>query len=258
MENLKKLVEIVARLRGPDGCPWDKKQTHSTLRPYMLEEAYETIEAIDEKDDGKLAEELGDLLLQIILHSRIAAERKAFDIERVAGLINEKLIQRHPHVFGQKKEITSDEVLHNWERIKQKQAKNDDYSVLQGVPSALPALLKAFRVQEKVGRYGFDWQKPDDVMEKIIEEIDEFRQALSGGDRDKLEEEFGDLLFSLVNFGRHHKLQAESALNLTTGKFIRRFRYIEDRLRERGKTLDQSNLEEMENIWQEAKGKIDR
>jgi len=258
MENLKKLVEIVARLRGPDGCPWDKKQTHSTLRPYMLEEAYETIEAIDEKDDGKLAEELGDQLLQIILHSRIAAERKAFDIERVAGLINEKLIQRHPHVFGQKKEITSDEVLHNWERIKQKQAKNDDYSVLQGVPSALPALLKAFRVQEKVGRYGFDWQKPDDVMEKIIEEIDEFRQALSGGDRDKLEEEFGDLLFSLVNFGRHHKLQAESALNLTTGKFIRRFRYIEDRLRERGKTLDQSNLEEMENIWQEAKGKIDR
>ena len=248
----------MARLRGPDGCPWDKKQTHSTLRPYMLEEAYETIEAIDEKDDGKLAEELGDLLLQIILHSRIAAERKAFDIERVAGLINEKLIQRHPHVFGQKKEITSDEVLHNWERIKQKQAKNDDYSVLQGVPSALPALLKAFRVQEKVGRYGFDWQKPDDVMEKIIEEIDEFRQALSGGDRDKLEEEFGDLLFSLVNFGRHHKLQAESALNLTTGKFIRRFRYIEDRLRERGKTLDQSNLEEMENIWQEAKGKIDR
>jgi len=253
MENLKKLVEIVARLRAPDGCPWDRQQDHSSLRPYILEEAYETIEAIDEKNDEKLAEELGDLLLQIMLHARIAAEREAFDIETVAAMISRKLIDRHPHVFESKKEITAREVLHNWERIKQRQAKNHDYSVLQGVPAASPALLKAFRVQEKVGRYGFDWKKPDDVIEKVKEEIEEFNRAFADGDQDRMEEEFGDLLFSLVNLGRHYKLQAESALNRTTNKFIKRFQYIEEKLRSRGRTLDQSNLEEMDGLWQEAK-----
>jgi len=253
MENLKKLVDIIARLRAPDGCPWDRKQDHSSLRPYLLEETYETIEAIDHGDDSKLAEELGDLLLQIMLHSQIASERGAFDIEKVAALIGQKLIDRHPHVFGTVKADTPEEVLHNWERIKQNKAENSDYSVLQGVPAASPALLKAFRVQEKVGRFGFDWNNPDDVIAKINEEIEEFRQVLEEGDQDRLEEEFGDLLFSLVNLGRHYKLQAESALNITTNKFIERFQYIEKRLREQNKTLDQSSLDEMESLWQEAK-----
>jgi tetrapyrrole methylase family protein/MazG family protein len=246
----------VARLRGPDGCPWDRKQDHRSLKPYLLEEAYEVLEAIDDERDGRLSEELGDLLLQIMLHAQIASERGAFDIEKIAGEISDKLIERHPHVFHKKQDITAGQVLQNWEHIKQKKAKNDDYSVLQGVPRALPALLKAFRVQEKVGRFGFDWSDPDDVVEKIREEIEEFRKALDDNDRERIEEEFGDLLFSLVNLGRHHRLQAESALNMTTGKFIRRFRYIEERLRAMNKTLEQSDLDEMETLWQEAKRKI--
>jgi tetrapyrrole methylase family protein/MazG family protein len=256
VDNLKKLVRIVARLRGPVGCPWDKQQDHNSLKPYMLEEAYEVLEAIDDNSDDRLSEELGDLLLQIILHAQIASERSAFDIEKIAGEIAEKLIERHPHVFDQKKDIDAERVLQNWEHIKQKKAKNDDYSVLQGVPVALPALLKAFRVQEKVGRFGFDWDNPDDVIEKIKEEIEEFRKALEDNDRDRTEEEFGDLLFSLVNLGRHHRLQAESALNLTTAKFIRRFQYIEKQLRAMNKTLEQSDLQEMENLWQQAKSKL--
>lgn len=253
MKNLKKLTEIIAHLRGPDGCPWDKQQTHSSLKPYILEETYEVIEAIDEGDKEKLAEELGDLLLQIMLHAQIASERDAFDIETVAGMIGDKLVERHPHVFDEKKEITAEEVLQNWEHIKLKKAKNHDYSVLQGVPKALPALLKAYRVQEKVGRYGFDWDNPSDVIKKISEELEEFKKAIESGDETHSEEEFGDLLFSIVNFGRHLNLQAESALNKTTRKFIKRFQYIESKLREEGKSLDQSNLDEMENLWQEAK-----
>ncbi len=253
MEKFKKLIEIIARLRGPDGCPWDKKQTHSSLKPYILEETYEVMEAIDENDNEKLAEELGDLLLQIMLHAQIASERDAFDIEAVAGMICDKLIERHPHVFAEKKEITAEEVLQNWEHIKLKKAKNNDYSVLQGVPAALPALLKAYRVQEKVGRYGFDWDNPEDVIAKIQEELEEFQKTLDIGDEKRKEEEFGDLLFSIVNYGRHLSLQAESALNSTTGKFIKRFQFIESKLKEQGKSLDQSDLVEMENLWREAK-----
>ena len=253
MEKLKILVQIIARLRGPDGCPWDKQQTHSSLKPYLLEETYEVLETIDSNNDEKLAEELGDLLLQIMLHAQIASERASFDIETVAGMISDKLIERHPHVFAEKKDISTGVVLQNWEHIKLKKAKNDDYSVLQGVPSALPALLKAYRVQEKVGRYGFDWDNKDDVIAKIYEELEEFKIAVNGSDIKHSEEEFGDLLFSIVNYGRHLKLQAESALNSTTSKFIKRFQYIESKLRERGKSLDQSDLEEMESLWQEAK-----
>ncbi len=253
MENLRKLIEIVARLRGPGGCPWDRQQTHSSLKPYILEETYEVLATIDENDDEKLAEELGDLLLQIMLHAQIASERGAFDIEKVAAMIAEKLIERHPHVFAEKRDITTGEVLQNWEHIKLRKAKNDDYSVLQGVPAALPALLKAFRVQEKVGRYGFDWSNKDDVIAKIREELDEFGRAAESGDRKRVEEEFGDILFSIVNYGRHLNMRAEDALNAATRKFIKRFRHIESRLKELGRSLDQSSLEEMESLWQEAK-----
>jgi tetrapyrrole methylase family protein/MazG family protein len=256
MENLKRLIEIIAVLRGPDGCPWDKEQDHNSLKPYIVEEVYEVIAAIADRDDEKLAEELGDLLSQIVMHTQLAKERGAFDMEIVARKIADKLTNRHPHVFGDKRNLTSEEVLHNWERIKHRNAKDDDYSVLQGVPLSLPALLKAYRVQEKVGRYGFDWKTPDEVVEKLKEEIREFENALKTGERARQEEEFGDLLFSLVNLGRHLQMQAEEALNMAVEKFIRRFQYIENRLREDGKKLDDSNLEEMDNLWEEAKKKL--
>jgi len=256
MKNFKRLVEIIEALRGPDGCPWDKEQDHNSLKPYIVEEVHEVITAIAEQDDEKLAEELGDLLSQIVMHAQLAKEQGAFDIETVAGKIADKLTVRHPHVFGDKRNLTSEEVLHNWERIKHRNAKNHDYSVLQGVPPSLPALLKAYRVQEKVGRYGFDWKTPDEVVEKLKEEITEFENALKTSERARQEEELGDLLFSLVNLGRHLQMQAEEALNITIQKFIRRFQYIENRLREEGKKLDDSNLDEMDNLWEEAKRKL--
>ena len=253
MERFKRLVEIVAILRGPDGCPWDKKQDHKSLKPYIIEEAYEVIEAIDDEDDVKLSEELGDLLTQIVMHSQMAKERQAFDIEAVAGKISDKLIERHPHVFAKKADLTPEEVLHNWENIKLQKAKGDNYSVLQGVPPSLPALLKAFRVQEKVGRYGFDWKNPSDVIAKVKEEIAEFEEALKSDEKSKQEHELGDLLFSLVNLGRHLGMQPEEALNGTIRRFTKRFQYIEWQLREHGKTLADSSMEEMDRLWDEAK-----
>jgi tetrapyrrole methylase family protein/MazG family protein len=257
MDNVTRLIEIMATLRSPGGCPWDRKQTHKSLKPYLIEEAYEVIEAIEAENDDEMSEELGDLLSQIVMHAQLAKERGAFDIETVAGKIASKLIERHPHIFGQKVDLTSEEVLHNWERIKQQQARDENYSVLQGVPQKLPALLKAFRVQEKVGRYGFDWKKPDDVIVKVKEEIGEFEEALKFGEKIKQEHELGDLLFSLVNLGRHLGMQPEEALNGAIRRFTLRFQYIENKLREQGKTLSDSNLDEMDKYWDEAKSKLE-
>jgi len=243
----------MAKLRGPNGCPWDKEQDHKSLRPYLIEEAYEVIEAIESGDDEMLAEELGDLLSQIVIHAQLAKERDAFDIETISGLIVEKLIERHPHVFGDKKNISSEEVLHNWEKIKSEKASNDDYSILQGVPGSMPALLKAFRIQEKVGRLGFDWDNIDDVFKKVKEEYLEFKSALDKNSKSEMEEEFGDLLFAIVNYGRHLNLQAEESLNGTISKFTARFQFIENKLRQMGKTVSDSNLEEMDKIWEESK-----
>jgi len=256
MKNMEKLIEIMATLRGPDGCPWDKEQDHKSLKPYLIEEAHEVLTAIDENDDEMLSEELGDLLSQIIMHAQLGKDREAFDIEVVAGKIVEKLTIRHPHVFGKKEKLSSGEVLENWERIKLKNSKTKNYSVLQGVPPSLPALLKAFRIQEKVGRYGFDWTEASEVTEKVKEEIAEFEEAVKAADKEKIENEFGDLLFSLVNLGRHLGLQAEESLNGSIRKFTKRFQYIEEKLRENGKTLVESNLEEMDALWEEAKTKI--
>ncbi len=243
----------MAVLRSPDGCPWDKKQTHESLKPYIIEEAYEVIEAIDSGDDNRLSEELGDLLSQIVIHAQLANERHAFDIEDVSRKISDKLVERHPHIFAQKAELTPEEVLHNWEKIKLEKAKEPGYSVLQGVPRSMPALLKAFRVQEKVGRYGFDWKEPADVITKVKEEIAELEEALQSGKKPRQEHELGDLLFSLVNLGRHLGMQPEEALNDAVRRFTGRFQYIEDRLRERGRTLTDSNLDEMDKLWEEAK-----
>ena len=247
----------MARLRAPGGCPWDREQDHKSLKPYLIEESYEVLDAIDSEDDSKLSEELGDLLAQVVMHSQLASERGSFDLERVAEKISHKLIVRHPHVFGDKKDLTSREVLHNWEIIKSERAENDNYSILQGVPASMPALLKAYRVQEKVGRYGFDWDDIKDVLDKLKEECSELETALENKDeKDKLEDEFGDLIFSLVNLGRHLDIRAEEALNRTVMKFMRRFSYIEDQLRARGKSVAESDLEEMDELWEESKKKI--
>jgi tetrapyrrole methylase family protein/MazG family protein len=253
MENFKRFVEIIDILRGPNGCPWDKKQDHKSLKPYIVEEAYEVIEAIEDNNDSELSEELGDLLTQIVMHAQLAKERGAFDIDIVIQKITNKLIERHPHVFQNRSNLTSEEVLHNWERIKLQKSNDPGYSVLQGVPSSLPALLKAFRVQEKVGRYGFDWKDPADVIAKVKEEIAEFEEALASGQKSKQEHELGDLLFSLVNLGRHLGMQPEEALNGTIRRFTKRFQYIEQKLREKGKTIAESSLEEMDSYWEEAK-----
>jgi tetrapyrrole methylase family protein/MazG family protein len=251
MEQFKRLLEIMATLRGPDGCPWDKAQTHESLNPYLIEEAYEVIDAIDTDDPDKLAEELGDLLLHIVFHAQIASEQGKFDIEQISRKISDKLIQRHPHVFAEKTDLTPSEVLDRWEVIKQKA--NSDQSILEGVPRNLPALLKAYRIQEKVGRVGFDWQKPAEVMAKIKEEVAEFEKAFAQKDTGSMHDELGDLMFSLVNLSRHLGLRAEEALDDTNKKFIERFRFIESKLREQGKTPADSTLAEMDALWEESK-----
>ena len=251
MEQFHRLIEIMSRLRGPDGCSWDRVQDHKSLKPYLIEEAYEVLEAIDSGNPDKLAEELGDLLLQIVFHAQMANENNDFDIEDVCRKIADKLIKRHPHVFDKQTELTTSEVLDQWEIIKQD---NDiGYSILDGVPKTLPALLKAYRIQEKVGRFGFDWKKAEEVVAKIREEVAEFEAAFDKGDNQALHHELGDLLFTLVNFSRHLDIKAEEALNDTNDKFIRRFRYIERKLAEKSKSPAEATLEEMDALWEEAK-----
>jgi len=251
MEQFRRLIEIMARLRGPDGCPWDKAQDHESLKPYLIEETYEVLDAIDNGTSEKLAEELGDLLLHIVFHAQMADERGEFNIEDVCRKIADKLIKRHPHVFENQVEITTSEVIDRWEVIKQ--GNNKDYSVLEGVPKSLPALLKAYRIQEKVGRLGFDWKEAKEVVAKIKEEVAEFEEAFCKNDSQTMYNELGDLLFSLVNLSRHLGLRAEEALNDTNAKFIRRFQYIESRLSKMGKTPAESTLEEMDKLWEESK-----
>lgn len=251
MEQFKRLVDIMARLRGPDGCPWDKAQDHKSLKPYLIEEAYEVLDAIDSDKSDKLAEELGDLLLHVVFHAQIASEKDKFDIERICRIISDKLIQRHPHIFNEKKELSKAQVLDQWEAIKQTNNKN--HSVLDGVPRTLPALLKAYRIQEKVGRLGFDWKQAKEVVAKINEEVAEFNKAFTQNDAQQMHQELGDLLFSLVNLSRHLGLRAEEALDDTNRKFIERFKYIERKLAEKGKTPSESSLEEMDTLWEESK-----
>jgi len=251
MEQFKRLIEIMARLRGPDGCPWDKAQDHESLKPYLIEETYEVLDAIDNGTPEKLAEELGDLLLHIVLHAQMADERGEFNIEDVCWKIADKLIKRHPHVFENQVELTTSEVIDRWEVIKQDN--NKDYSVLEGVPKSLPALLKAYRIQEKVGRLGFELKEAKEVVAKIKEEVAEFEEAFCKNDNRAMYHELGDLLFSLVNLSRHLGLRAEEALNDTNAKFIKRFQYIENKLSEMGKTPAESTLEEMDVLWEESK-----
>ena len=251
MSAFDELVDVMARLRRKNGCPWDREQSHESLKPYIIEETYEVLDAIDRKDDDELREELGDLLLQIVFHAQIAAEQDRFTMDDVAATIVEKLKRRHPHVFGNVEVEDSREVLRNWEEIKKEEGKN---SVLDGVPDGLPALLKAQRVQEKVRRVGFDWESIGGTFDKVREEIGELEKAVEGGDQAGIEDEFGDILFSLVNVARFIDVNAEESLRQTTKKFSHRFRYIENRIEEKGeRPIEKYSLEELDALWDEAK-----
>ena len=250
----ERLKEIMKRLRSPDGCPWDREQNLESLRTYLVEETYEVIDAIDEKDGDRHREELGDLLLQIVFQAQIAAEEGRFTIDDVARSISEKLVRRHPHVFGEESVSSSREVLHNWEQLKREEREEKGGgSVLEGIPKALPALTKAQRIGEKVSRVGFDWKNRKGVMEKVYEELDELKKAVDTEATQEIEREMGDLLFSLVNLSRHLGIDLENALQGANRKFISRFQYIEEKLRGRKMDLKDASLDDMDGLWEESK-----
>ncbi|MEJ2537845.1 MAG: nucleoside triphosphate pyrophosphohydrolase [Calditrichia bacterium] len=251
-EEFQNLIDIMARLRKE--CPWDKKQTPQSLRQYILEEAYETIESIDDENWDELKKELGDLLLQIVFQAEIAVEEKRFTLEEVIRNINEKLIRRHPHVFGDVKVNNAEEVKENWEQIKIH--KENRTSLLEGVPRNLSGLLRAQRLQDKAAQVGFDWPEITGVFDKIKEEVEELEESLKERNREAVEFELGDLLFTLVNFARFQDINAEDALRKSINKFVSRFQYIEKRLKDLNKTIYNSSLEEMDALWEESKDKI--
>jgi tetrapyrrole methylase family protein / MazG family protein len=246
------LMELASILR--EKCPWDKEQTSKSLKPYLIEEAYEAYEAIESDDDEHMKEELGDLLYQIYAHSEIAREReeKGFTIDDVANGIIEKLIRRHPHVFGGEEVNDKHDVIRNWEIIKKKE-KTHRESILDGVPKELPALLKAYRIQQKASRVGFDWKEEEDIIKKLDEEVTEFKEVLKNTDREKLKEEAGDILFTIVNILRFIDINAEEALSLTIKKFIHRFKFIERESANEKKNLNEMSLSEMDELWEKAK-----
>lgn len=233
-------------------CPWDAKQTNESLRANTIEEAYELAEALINDDTANIAKELGDVLLHILFYSKIGEEKEQFDIADVADLLNNKLIFRHPHVFGDAKVGSSEEVLQNWEELKLKE-RGGNRTVLAGVPSALPAMIKADRIQEKAANVGFDWENREDVWDKVGEELQEVKSAIAEGDRDHIEEEFGDLLFSVINAARLYKVNPENALEKTNKKFLKRFNHIEQRATEQGVRIKDLTLAQMDELWNEAK-----
>ncbi len=245
LEAFEALVKVVHELR--EKCPWDRKQTLDSLRPLTIEEVYELAEAIDKKDWQGIKEELGDLFLHLIFYARIAQEQQQFDLTAVLTFIREKLIARHPHVYGDLQLNDSEAVIANWERLKQKERKG---SILQGVPKHLPPLLKAHRIQEKAANVGFDWSHADEVFDKILEELKELQAAKTPQQK---EEELGDLLFAIVNYARHLGIDASQALERTNQKFIKRFQAMEKAAWEQGKTLSELSLEALETLWQASK-----
>lgn len=246
------LVDIVRTLRKE--CPWDREQSHESIKDLMVEEVYEAIDAIDRKNFEELKKELGDLLLHVIFHAVIGEENKNFSLEDVIFGIQDKLIRRHPHVYDTVKVSGSDEVLENWENLKMKE--KDRKSILSGVPRPLPALLRAERMQEKVSAVGFDWDHSDKAWDKVSEEIEEFRETIDQMDDLERQKEFGDVLFALVNAGRFYGLHPEDCLRMTNDKFQNRFQYIESELKKRGKSFKESNLEEMDEIWESSKSVV--
>lgn len=247
---MQELVDVMRRLLAPDGCPWDREQTLDTLKPFLLEETYEVLEALESGDPRQHCEELGDLLMQIVFQAELRAAQGHFTIDDVVHGIAQKLIRRHPHVFGERKLETSAQVLDQWAELKQKEKKR---RTLDGVPVALPALLRATRLTERAAQVGFDWPDAQGPRTKVSEELGELDAATASGDRERMEAELGDLLFATVNLARKLGLDAESALRGATDRFVRRFVHVEDRLAERGKTPKESTLEEMDSLWDEAK-----
>ena len=248
-----RLVDIMSRLRAPGGCPWDRAQSREDLKPYLVEETYEVLDAIEQGDPAMLREELGDLLLQVVFHAEIAQEEGSFTIEDVCRGINEKLVRRHPHVFGEVKADTPEQVLKNWEAIKTEEkaekASPEAQGVLSGVPKVLPALLKAYRLQQKAARVGFDWEERRQVEDKVREEWAEVNEAVAEGDKDHVREELGDFLFALVNLSRFLEVDPEDALQLANAKFMRRFQGIEAAAREQGRDIHGMSLGEMDELW---------
>lgn len=265
-----KLIETVHRLRAPGGCPWDREQTHQSLRPYLIEEAHEVLEVLDQIDpddkvkdpeiQANLKEELGDLLLQVLLHSELAREQGAFDVEDVADNLNQKIIRRHPHVFGDQKAKDAKEALQSWEKQKALEKKKERESVLDGLPKNLPALQRAERIIEKVSSVGFQWKDLKAPLDKVLEEFQELRNEIetSGlnpnkAQKNRIASELGDLLLTVANLSFLYKIHPEDALRATNQKFERRFRFVEKKVKSSGKTLEDSSLEEMDRFWNEAK-----
>ncbi|TAJ10384.1 MAG: nucleoside triphosphate pyrophosphohydrolase [Nitrospirae bacterium] len=265
-ESFDRLVQIMARLRAPDGCPWDRKQTHESLKPYLIEEAYEVLETIDQQDPRKLREELGDLFLQVLFHAQIGAEAGTFTIAEVLEQLADKLVRRHPHVFAKQESpgdaLSPEQVYSNWEQIKrdERARAGQAESALHGVPKTLPALLRAFQVQARASRVGFDWphtrEGTERVMEKIEEEVRELREAVADDAGDKAgrtESEFGDLFFALVNLARFVKVNPEEALRGSTNRFVARFQLMEAAAARAGRSLDKMTLDELDLLWSDAK-----
>lgn len=248
------LIQIMARLRGPGGCPWDHEQTHESIVPQLIEETYEAIGAIDEKNWPHLCEELGDLLLHIVFHSQMASETKDFTIDDVVTGLAAKLVRRHPHVFGDTKVKDAGEVIQNWDKIKAGEKKNQKMeSALDNIPKALPALMQAYKLTKKASKMGFDWEKTEQVLEKVDEEIREIKAAVKNKNQDEITDEIGDLFFSLANLCRFLKVAPEEALRKSNEKFRKRFTVMEKMILVQNKKMEEMNLKELDNLWEQAK-----
>ena len=256
LNSLSKLIKITDTLMGEDGCPWDKVQTRESLKPYLVEETYEVLDALDANDPEKIKDELGDLLYQILFHSKISSLKGEFNFRDVIDNLSEKMVRRHPHVFKEGELNTPDQVVKQWEEIKRNEKNQaNQKSILDNIPKNLPSLLRAQKLQKKAAKEGFDWDQISDVFDKLDEEIGEFKEAVLKKKSADIQNEIGDMIFVITNIAKCYKIDAEEALRSTNNKFIKRFQYIEQRIKAKGKTLKDSPLEEMERYWQEAKNK---
>ena len=252
--SFNKLIETLNTLMGDNGCPWNKVHTRESLKPYLVEGTYEVLEALDENDPEKITDELGDLLYQILFHSKLSSLNGEFDIKDVLNNLNEKMVRRHPHIFKKGQLNTPDQVIEQWEEIKKKEKnQTNQNSILDSIPKNLPSLIRAQKIQKKAAKEGFDWDKISDVFKKLDEEVSEFKEAVLSKKNNEVQSEVGDILFTLVNIAKFVKVDAEEALRSTNSKFSKRFRFIEQEIKKNGQTLKETSLEEMERYWQKAK-----